>query len=79
MSTHATSRLGFWYRVRWRISYLLLHAYGPADLAQADDPRAAMRVQRRARELAMGPPHAPSRPALDSGSPGPPARLRPSG
>lgn len=34
---------GVGYRISWRIEYVLLHVFGPAQLDEARDPRARMR------------------------------------
>jgi hypothetical protein len=62
-------RLGLWYRVGWRLNYMILSAYGPAELGGTGqpDPRVQMRQARAERVLALRPatlgPAAP-RPAL---------------
>ncbi len=45
-------REGLGYRLRWRTSYALLTAYGPAQLSGDDDPRVQMRTERAARRAA---------------------------
>lgn len=51
--TRAASRPGrpqkhesVWYRLRWRVSYALLQAYGPAQLSGDSDPRQQMLTER---------------------------------
>jgi len=41
-------RLGLWYRAGWRFNYVMLGAYGPAQLGGdgQPDPRVAMRQER---------------------------------
>ena len=48
-------RLGLWYRVSWRLNYLLLGAYGPAQLGGdgQPDPRVLMRLERAERVRAL--------------------------
>lgn len=41
--------LSLGYRIRWRITWLLLHVAGPADLADEIDPRRRMERERAAR------------------------------
>lgn len=58
-------RLSLWYRAGWRFNYLMLGAYGPAQLGGEGqpDPRALMQLERagRLRALAAG-----ARPAPDT-------------
>ena len=48
-------RLGLRYRIAWRLNYLLLSTYGPAELGGTDqpDPRRQMREERAARTAAL--------------------------
>ncbi len=43
--------LSLGYRIRYRIRYVGLHLYGPAQLGDSDDPHARMRRE-RARKVA---------------------------
>ena len=43
--------LSLWYRILYRIKYLGLHVFGPAQLGDAEDPHARMRRE-RARKVA---------------------------
>lgn len=43
-------KLGFWYRVGWRINYTLLSIMGPPELSGSNDPRRRMRAERAERE-----------------------------
>jgi hypothetical protein len=38
--------LSLFYRIRWRLTWLLLHVAGPATLPDAQDPRRRMERQR---------------------------------
>ncbi|MCF4123183.1 hypothetical protein L1785_19615 [Antribacter sp. KLBMP9083] len=40
--------LSLWYRITWRLNWLLLHVAGPADLGDAD-PRRRMERERAER------------------------------
>ncbi len=42
----AQKRESAWYRLRWRMSYALLQAYGPAQLSGGNDPRQQMLTER---------------------------------
>lgn len=44
-----TDGLGLPYRIRWRLTWLLLHIAGPATLPDHLDPRRRMERQRAAR------------------------------
>lgn len=48
-------RLGLWYRAGWRFNYMMLGAYGPAQLGGQGqpDPRVLMRQERAARVQAL--------------------------
>lgn len=37
------------YRIGWRLQYMLLHVYGPAQLAGGNDPRSRLRRDRERR------------------------------
>jgi hypothetical protein len=41
--------LGLLYRIKWRLTWLLLHVAGPADLPDHLDPRRRMERERAAR------------------------------
>ncbi|TWD82739.1 hypothetical protein FB561_3879 [Kribbella amoyensis] len=41
--------LSLGYRIRWRLTWLLLHVAGPASLSDAQDPRRRMERERAAR------------------------------
>jgi hypothetical protein len=41
--------LSLLYRIRWRLTWLLLHVFGPADLPDQIDPRRRMERERAAR------------------------------
>ena len=41
--------LSLLYRIRWRVTWLLLHVFGPADLLDQIDPRRRMERERAAR------------------------------
>ncbi|HEY0617834.1 MAG TPA: hypothetical protein VGD15_09605 [Kribbella sp.] len=41
--------LGLLYRFKWRLTWLLLHVAGPADLPDHADPRRRMERERAAR------------------------------
>ena len=45
-----SSKVGFWYRVGWRINYTLLTVLGPAQLGSGQDPRERMLAERAERE-----------------------------
>jgi hypothetical protein len=70
LETGKDKRLGIWYRIGWRITYVLLHVYGPPTLGGEGepDPRSRMRADRELRRL--GPP-AVSRPPFPPGITGP--------
>lgn len=59
-------RLGLWYRAGWRFNYIMLGAYGPAQLGGAGqpDPRVVMREERAERVRALNAGGPPARPAL---------------
>jgi hypothetical protein len=44
--------LSLFYRIRWRLTWLLLHVAGPATLPDAQDPRRRMERQRAAKVAA---------------------------
>ncbi|GAB3829797.1 hypothetical protein [Kribbella italica] len=44
--------LSVFYRIRWRLTWLLLHVAGPATLPDAQDPRRLMERQRAAKVAA---------------------------
>ncbi|MEV6287430.1 hypothetical protein [Kribbella sp. NPDC051770] len=44
--------LSLFYRVRWRLTWLLLHVAGPATLPDSQDPRRRMERQRAAKVAA---------------------------
>ena len=48
-------RLGFWYRAGWRFNYMMLGAYGPAQLGGdgQPDPRVLMQLERAERVRAL--------------------------
>lgn len=41
--------LSLFYRIRWRLTWLLLHVAGPAQLPDSQDPRRRMERERAAR------------------------------
>ncbi|WP_109473680.1 hypothetical protein [Ornithinimicrobium cavernae] len=41
--------LSLWYRFWWKVRYLGLHIYGPAQLDRARDPQRKMREKRAAK------------------------------
>ena len=45
-------RLSVFYRIRWRLVWLLLHVAGPATLPDSQDPRRRMERQRAAKVAA---------------------------
>ena len=44
--------LSLWYRIMYRIKYVGLHLYGPAQLGTEDDPQARLVRERQARVAA---------------------------
>ena len=64
MSEHRRpGRLGFWYRIGWRINYVLLHLYGPPTLGGDGEPDVLtlMRAERERRRLGPAPAPRPAR------------------
>jgi hypothetical protein len=59
-------RLGLWYRTGWRLNYMLLGAYGPAQLGGEGqpDPRTVMVEERAERQRALDRPRLSTRRAL---------------
>lgn len=56
---HRNEGLGLLYRFFWKLEWLLLHVYGPAQLTDAQDPRVQKeherrRLQARARAKRLG-------------------------
>ena len=46
---HDNEGLSIFYRFRWRLTWLLLHVAGPAQLPDSQDPRRRMERERAAR------------------------------
>lgn len=55
-------RLGLWYRAGWRFNYMMLNAYGPAQLGGQGqpDPRVLMRQERAERVRALNASEGPA-------------------
>ena len=47
-ATSQNEGLSLWYRFRWRVRYILVNIFGPAQLAD-HDPSAELRRERQAR------------------------------
>jgi hypothetical protein len=47
--TTSNEGLSHWYRFGWRVRYILLNVFGPAQLGDDNDPSTALRRERQAR------------------------------